>query len=558
MATTQNTFTGDGSNLGPFSFTFNWLKSTDIKVTVDGVLKTAGTHYNLQALNFTTKTGGQVLFIAGNAPGDGASIVVYRSTDDSQLSSTFNSGSAIRAQDLNDNFSQILYKTQETVNYASTLDASSVAATANTALTNSEQAETTANEAINVANAIAGTANTALANANDAVSTANTATTTANAALSSANGALQRSGGTMTGDITFSGTQTFPGVGGGGDVYLANANAFTGANTFTNATGQTFRQAATQDGVLLRGRSGGTTSRSVEIVPTTLTANRTLTAPDVSGNIVTTGDTGSVTSTMIVDGTIVNADINASAAIAGTKISPDFGSQIITTTGIFRPGLGTASAPTITFTGDTNTGIYSPGADALAITTGGINRFDVGSAGNVNIGTTTDIQVTSGTTDGCTYYYSRGSAGVFQASNTSNIVAYFRRRTTDGAIIQFHRDTTAVGNISVTTTATAYNTSSDYRLKENVVPLTNAISRLQQIPVHRFNFISEPQKTVDGFLAHEAQAVVPESVTGTKDQVDASGNPIYQGIDQAKLVPLLTAALQEAIQRIEALEANLT
>jgi hypothetical protein len=109
--------------------------------------------------------------------------------------------------------------------------------------------------------------------------------------------------------------------GGGGDVFLASANAFTGANTFTNSTGQTFRQAATQDGILLRGRAGGTTSRNVEIVPASLTASRVLTAPDVTGTIVTTGDTGTVTSTMIADGTIANGDISGSAAISITKLA---------------------------------------------------------------------------------------------------------------------------------------------------------------------------------------------------------------------------------------------
>ncbi|NDF99267.1 MAG: tail fiber domain-containing protein, partial [Chitinophagia bacterium] len=113
-----------------------------------------------------------------------------------------------------------------------------------------------------------------------------------------------------------------------------------------------------------------------------------------------------------------------------------------------------------------------------------------------------------------------------------------------------------VGTITCTSSATAYNTSSDYRLKENVVPLTGAADRLNQLQVHRFNFIADPDKTVDGFIAHQAQAVVPECVTGTKDEVDADGNPVYQGIDQSKLVPLLTAALQEAIGRIETLEAE--
>lgn len=65
------------------------------------------------------------------------------------------------------------------------------------------------------------------------------------------------------------------------------------------------------------------------------------------------------------------------------------------------------------------------------------------------------------------------------------------------------------------------------------------------------------RETADGFLAHEAQDVVPECVTGTKDEVDDEGNPVYQGIDQSKLVPLLTGALQEALAKIEALEQRL-
>jgi|TARA_R100000479_G_scaffold168681_1_gene109853 hypothetical protein len=113
-----------------------------------------------------------------------------------------------------------------------------------------------------------------------------------------------------------------------------------------------------------------------------------------------------------------------------------------------------------------------------------------------------------------------------------------------------------VGRISVTTSSTSYVTSSDHRLKENVVELTGAKARLQQLAVKRFNFIVDPDTTVDGFLAHEAQAVVPEAVTGTHNEVDADGNPVHQGIDQAKLVPLLTAALQEAFAEIAALTAR--
>jgi hypothetical protein len=154
-----------------------------------------------------------------------------------------------------------------------------------------------------------------------------------------------------------------------------------------------------------------------------------------------------------------------------------------------------------------------------------------------------------GAADGAFNYYNASAQCLkLGRGNNGDIITFFRNQPS----------ATVVGSVSVTTTATAYNTSSDYRLKENVVPLTGAIDRLNDLQVHRFNFIADPTKTVDGFIAHEAQAVVPECVTGTKDEVDDDGNPVYQGIDQSKLVPLLTAALQEALQKIEDLEGRLT
>jgi hypothetical protein len=219
MAITQNTFTGNGSNLGPFSFTFKWLESTDIKVTVAGVLKTVGTHYNLQGLNYATKSGGQVLFTAGNAPANGAAIVIYRQTDDADLVSTFYSGSAIRSQDLNDNFTQILYVSQETQAFAASTDASAIQGqvtaavnTANTANANATTALSTANAASTTANGIAATANTALSTAQAAETTANGIAATANSASTTANAALARSGGTMTGAINFVSGQAYPQV----------------------------------------------------------------------------------------------------------------------------------------------------------------------------------------------------------------------------------------------------------------------------------------------------------------------------------------------------------
>ena len=105
---------------------------------------------------------------------------------------------------------------------------------------------------------------------------------------------------------------------------------------------------------------------------------------------------------------------------------------------------------------------------------------------------------------------------------------------------------TIVGSITQNQSSTAFNTSSDYRLKTDAQPMTGASARVQALNPVNFEWIADGTR-VDGFLAHEAQAIVPEAVTGTKDAVDADGNPEYQGIDQSKLVPLLTAALQEAL-----------
>lgn len=123
--------------------------------------------------------------------------------------------------------------------------------------------------------------------------------------------------------------------------------------------------------------------------------------------------------------------------------------------------------------------------------------------------------------------------------------------------ISFYYQSDLMGSISQNgTSAVAFNTSSDYRLKENVVDMTGSIDRLKQLKPSRFNFIADgPSRTVDGFLAHEVSSIVPEAITGIKDAVDADNNIIPQGIDQSKLVPLLVGAIKELTARIEALEA---
>jgi len=199
-----------------------------------------------------------------------------------------------------------------------------------------------------------------------------------------------------------------------------------------------------------------------------------------------------------------------------------------------------------------------------------------------------------------------GSAGaVLQARGTGASAAVFDR-TNDGVVVGFKRNGgDDVGNISINSSSTAYNTSSDYRLKENVVTEWDATSRLKQLKPSRFNFIIDADNTVDGFLAHEVSSIVPEAISGEKDATeditnvvlkadgtvftqnisetdweegklsttDKDGNTVdpiyasdttwvasktvldYQGIDQSKLVPLLVKTIQELEARITALES---
>jgi hypothetical protein len=114
-----------------------------------------------------------------------------------------------------------------------------------------------------------------------------------------------------------------------------------------------------------------------------------------------------------------------------------------------------------------------------------------------------------------------------------------------------------VGFINTGGSTTTYGTTSDYRLKEDITSIDNSIERLNQLKPCNFAWKVDGTR-MDGFIAHEVQEVVPIAATGTKDAVKEDGTPDYQGIDQAKLVPLLTKALQEALTKIEALEARVT
>jgi len=224
---------------------------------------------------------------------------------------------------------------------------------------------------------------------------------------------------------------------------------------------------------------------------------------------------------------------------------------------------------------------------SLNFQTNNSERMRIDSSGNVRLANTSmNIDNSGNTATGLSVASTGVTHIATSGNNTSLVIQRVSDTGTDYAVF-FMYGSAGVGSITVNGSSTAYNTSSDYRLKENVVDLTGASARVNQLNPSRFNFIADGTDTaVDGFLAHEVATVVPEAITGTKDAMkdeeyevtpavlDDDGNvtteavmgtrsvPDYQGIDQSKLVPLLTAALQEALTeiaslktRVEALEA---
>jgi nitrogen regulatory protein PII-like uncharacterized protein len=187
--------------------------------------------------------------------------------------------------------------------------------------------------------------------------------------------------------------------------------------------------------------------------------------------------------------------------------------------------------------------------------TSGYIRFATNSAERMRIDSSGSLRV------GGTSSFSLNEKIALYGTSTANNPTIISDKSAAGVVssnhILFNNGNGYVGSITTLNSGTGFNTSSDYRLKENNVDITDGITRVKQLNPYRFNFIADADTTVDGFFAHEVQSVVPEAITGTHNEVDDDGNPVYQGIDQSKLVPLLTAALQEAITKIEDLETRI-
>ena len=307
------------------------------------------------------------------------------------------------------------------------------------------------------------------------------------------------------------------------------------------------------------------------------------------------------------------------------------------TTGIAGTN-GSAGTPAVQGE-DTNTGIFFPAADTVAVATGGSERLRVDSSGNAGLGVTPaawsspfgafqfgpnggSINARTDSNQAVEFalnWYYDGSTSRYVNTNfasryrqyegqhqwytapsgtAGNAITFTQAMTLDASgnllvgttsagangfsIVKdaiyggwysdanhptgvpnsypyawFRYNGTLIGSIVQSgTTGVAYNTSSDYRLKENVAPMQNALDTVAQLNPVTYTWKADGSAG-QGFIAHELQAVVPDCVTGEKDAVDETGNPQYQGVDTSFLVATLVAAIKELKAEVDSLKAQL-
>lgn len=250
-----------------------------------------------------------------------------------------------------------------------------------------------------------------------------------------------------------------------------------------------------------------------------------LTGGDVTGQITTTGNIGVGYATpayrLHVVGSPANGILqyNANSAVGSTKSRIGF--QDASTT--YAPDLGSVG-------------------NNITFETVGAERARITSGGDFLVGTTT-----SGGKFTLSWNNSTQQGFVFTAQTT----------TFNGSPVVFYNSSGGLcGFIGQTASSVSYNTSSDYRLKENVQPIQNALEKVALLNPVTYTWKADGSAG-QGFIAHELQEVVPDCVTGEKDAVDVDGNPRYQGVDASKLVATLTKAIQELNAKVDALQSEL-
>jgi len=261
-------------------------------------------------------------------------------------------------------------------------------------------------------------------------------------------------------------------------------------------------------------------------------SNYTKTVNFAAKDALTTGDANKV-----VKGTEIDTEFNNIATAVATKFDTS------STVAVANGGTGSASgvAASIVLAGTFGTGTFALNSSSL---------LRLGASSPSANWRLYSVPVNQGTGH---------PAIVADRLNYADSSSLFCNDTTSGSgsrnLIVFGLNNTGYATISTNGTTVAYNVGSDYRLKTNVMPLTNSTAKVKALKPCSYNWIKAPEIHGQGFLAHELAEVVPQAVTGEKDAVNGDGSIKSQQVDLTYVIPLLTAALQEAIARIEALEA---
>ena len=275
-----------------------------------------------------------------------------------------------------------------------------------------------------------------------------------------------------------------------------------------------------------------------------------------AGGFIATGDNSGSLALQTAGTTAVTIDTSQNVGIGTASPSQKLnvsGGSIMTDSG------GSTSSPSLMISSGAlgTAGLYAPAANTLGIVVSSTERMRIDSSGNLLVGKTS---ASSFTTQGLELNPARTDSN-FAVTSTSgsnyDMVRFTRTGTSSAIMVGIYYNSSRIGDISISGgTSTSYNTSSDYRLKENIAPMTGALNKVIALKPCTYKWKVDGSDG-EGFIAHELAEVCPHAVTGEKDAVDEDGKPIHQGIDTSFLVATLTAAIQEQQATINALTARI-
>ena len=269
-----------------------------------------------------------------------------------------------------------------------------------------------------------------------------------------------------------------------------------------------------------------------------------------AGGLVTSGDTSGVLQLQNNSSASVTLDASGNVGI-GTTSPTNFGSNFKMLAvqgsdfGVIQ-AISNSGSTTVEMMGASGTGYVGTRTNhPLAFRTYDTERMRIDSSGNLLVGTTTSI----GSGKFVTSFSSNSGPGLIVSDSTIQNTATF---------LGCYAGSTRIGSITANgTTNVAFNTSSDYRLKENIAPIENALERIAQLNPVTYTWKNTDNELGEGFIAHELAEVCPLAVTGEKDAVEEDGSIKAQGVDYSKLTALLTKAIQEMKAIIDAQSARI-